>query len=103
MAILKMLDLSTAHITPETDELLRAEAGGEDALSFSVYEKGEVGYFIYALDTDLEDAPPDLLQVLRYAQEQDCALVCFDSGAEILDALPDYTGEWERWEEQNKG
>lgn len=103
MAILRMLDLSTAHITPATDELLRAEARGEDALSFPVYGKGDVGYYIYALDTELDDAPADLLQVLRYAQEQDCSLVCLDSGAEILDALPDYTEEWERWEERNKG
>lgn len=103
MAILQMLDLSTAHITPATDEMLRAEAGGDDVLSIPVYEKGDVGYYVYALDTELEDAPADLLQVLRYAQEQDCSLVCLDSGAEIIDALPDYTELWDSWEERQKG
>ena len=45
MTIERVLSISTAHISAETDEKLRN--GDMDEAGMSVYEKGEFGWFIF--------------------------------------------------------
>ena len=93
LPIYKYLDISTAHIKPETDEFLRRQAKNEYG-NLIVYPK-ECGYFIcvpYDLDEIEMNIPSDLASCLGLAMENDCYWLVLDGGAEVIDELETY--EW---------
>ena len=92
LSIYKYLDLSKAHITPETDEFLRKEAH-KDFAEVIVYEK-EYGYFVCVPPDgfDCYNIPDDLRNCIEFAKENDCNWIIIDRDAEIIDELKTY--EW---------
>lgn len=86
--IVKMMELSTKHITEETSKKL--ESTGITLL------KHDFGWILYA-DIDAcdhtEDFPEDLKRVIEYAAEQGCGWILLDSEVEPIKELPTY--EWE--------
>ena len=97
MTIERVLSISTAHISAETDEKLRN--GDMDEAGMSVYEKGEFGWFIF-VDHVVEcfwykdEIPEDLMRCIRLAQANHCEWLCLDRDAETVDNLPTYDWQW---------
>lgn len=90
-----MLTLSTAHICPDTAELLDAEALDSNHLQYlPVYSKDEYGWFIYLSSYHLADkpqVPEDLRACIEYAQNLGCEILCLDrDGEQVEDRLPIY-------------
>ena len=87
-----MLDMSTCHITKETNEMLLNESI-QDAV---YYQKPGYGFFINVPD-DLEDAengdvPGDLYKCMKFAQDDGCQWINLDCDGTVIDKLPQY--EW---------
>ncbi len=84
----KMLDLSTAHLSPVTRELMFNDAA--DAI---YYGKGDYGWFVHVPEKDHENrgigehCPHDLASCLVYAQEQGAQWIMFDCDAGYVTAL----------------
>lgn len=97
MDIVKMLTISTTHITGDTAFDLDKRHPWEIpdwASCFSIYNKEEYGWFI--TDWDLSrasDIPLDLLGCFRLAERNGCAWLCLDCDGDIVDCLPTY--DWE--------
>ena len=72
MAIIKVLDISTAHITKETHDKL--EALDRDGALYVVPHY--YGFFIYVSDDMENDTPEDLKAVFRFAKEHGCDWGC---------------------------
>ena len=86
--IVKMMELSTKHITEETSKKL--EFTGITVL------KHDFGWIFYA-DIDVadhtEDFPEDLKKIIEYAVAQGCGWILLDGDVEQIRELPTY--EWE--------
>ncbi|TBR75380.1 MAG: hypothetical protein EPN64_13135 [Burkholderiaceae bacterium] len=93
-----MLDISTAHLSLMTRELLDNEAAGVIS-----YPKGGCGWLVYVPqreDNDEsrgigEDCPCDLGECLRYAQDQGAHWIMFDCDAESVLTLRVYNDDTE--------
>lgn len=88
MTILKMLDLSTSHVSKETAQTLDEAPDG----TINAYQKDEYGWFVWVPPTEWEraDQPADLLAAFAYARTQQCDWIMFDRDAEIIDDLPSF-------------
>lgn len=93
MEISRMLTVSTAHISEETNCWL------SDCDSFSfpvpivVYPKEEYGWFIHKIkvrSVNLMDIPKDLAALVRMADALECDWLCLDRDGELVDNLPIY-------------
>ena len=94
--------ISTAHISRETDELMRLssfsveEHNTDDNLPvfFPKFIGGNLYGYIVVLslddDEELSSYPEDLVACMRYADELGCGLLILDSDADIVDDLPTY-------------
>lgn len=96
--ITKMLTLSTAHIRPETANLLETEPE-TNHMCLSVYQKladGEsCGWFIYlGRPGTARHIPADLHACMRLARSNDCGILCLDRDGPEDASLTDYSGEW---------
>lgn len=95
MDISKVLTISTAHITEETDRKLQ-DNSELNLMDLSVYEKGEYGYWIYIDPLDIlmchANIPEDLLNCIKFARQNDCRWLCLDCDGEVVPELPTY--EW---------
>lgn len=91
LPIYKYLDLSTAHISPKTDEYLKRES--KDELSTLIIYKKERGYFIHVPE-DLKFIrryiPRDLGECLALAEKHECNWLVLDGDAEVIDGLETY-------------
>jgi hypothetical protein len=89
----KYLDLSTAHLTPATRELLDDEP---DFVTTVMKHPGGYGWLVYVQQDDVdpeedaENIPPDLLACLKLAREHDCVWMLFDCDADTIPGLPTY-------------
>lgn len=84
--IFQYLDLSTGHISRETDSFLSEQCTLTDSI-LVVYAK-ELGYFI---SVELEvnpELPDDLKAVMEYALAQECYWILMDRDGTIHDDLP---------------
>ena|ERR1035437_4788191 len=115
--ILKLLDLSTRHITEATCNTWlpteKARDGVEPLASsnnsvftytppIAFYEKGDQGWFVHVpgkdmydddqLEEELERVPSDLMVVIKYARELDVQWLQFDCDADTNGDLPVF--EW---------
>ena len=101
MEISKMLTISTAHIRKDTAEFIENVCRDNTLSKLIVYDKTaryngcseEYGWFIYC-NVALPDlnVPEDLLKVMCFARDNDCAWLCLDRDGEILDYFETY--EW---------
>ena len=83
-------DLSTAHLTRTTMNLLDSGAHG---FLFTVAPY-DFGVFVGVPDElDLATTPKDLLQVMRYAKMLGCAVIRFDADGDTHDELPAF--DWD--------
>lgn len=93
LPIYKYLDISTAHITKETDTYLQRKVRDNNS-PLIVYKK-ECGYFVcvpYDLDEIEMYIPVDLTSCLGLAKKHNCYWLVLDCDAEIIDELETY--EW---------
>lgn len=85
-----MLDLSTCHITKETNDALLAEK----IRDVVYYQKPGYGFFVHIPECleDVEDGdiPVDLFKCLVYALENGCDWINFDCDGEMENKLPRY-------------
>lgn len=87
--IVKVLDLSTAHIPEQYGQNLAALDG------VIAYEHGEYGYLmwvpehpvIHALE-GMELPPSEIVEIQLFARNLGCDYVLFDRDADIIDDLP---------------
>jgi hypothetical protein len=94
----KMLHLTTAHLTKDTcNRWLR---GIDNQAILALYF--ECGWHVYVEDVtppvlrrwaEQDKVPEDLVRVLKYAHNQGCTWISFDSDAPICADLPTY--DWE--------
>lgn len=88
MAILKLLDISTAHLSKETAEQLGYSVIKGEYIG-KVVAKYSEGYFVSVPDS-VATRFDDLNTVLKYAVEQGCSVVRFDADAAVDGNLPTY-------------
>lgn len=89
----RMLDISTAHLSPESIQLLDAvKEGRNKECSLVLFDKGGYGYIIPIVDgdeTDNSDLPDDLQDVIHFAKNLGCTWIMFDGdGTMYEDSLP---------------
>lgn len=88
----RMLTLSTSHVSAETSEKL-TKNGETDELPLSAYPKATFGWFVYfsgLTDAQIESLPEDLRACIRFAQANDCTVLCFDEDATPHETLKQY-------------
>ena len=94
MDIVKMLTISTAHITKRTADMLDAI---DTPFDVCIYDKGtaldKYGWFLTDWTLQEETRPEDLRACCKFAERNDCAWLCLDCDGEVVDCLPTY--EWE--------
>jgi hypothetical protein len=94
--IVKMLDISTAHITDSTAVWL-TDVGVNGSSPIIVYEKAEYGWLVFVPDMwdegRADQTPGDLLAVITYAKAIGCTWVMLDCDGERIPELPIY--DWE--------
>ena len=85
----RILDISTAHVSGRTAELIRCERLHAFAV---IFEKGDYGWLVYVPsepgNEDHPDFPADLKAVMVFARKLDCDWIMFDRDGVILDELP---------------
>lgn len=91
--IIPMLEVSTAHLTKETNEAIQARFdrgyGDEDDNLPVIYAKDEYGYFIPVRERDLVPTacPADLLAIIDLARGNGCGYVMLDKHSEEVEGL----------------
>lgn len=85
--ILRVLDISTAHIAPETMQML--DTTHYDRWPVTGGPKS-YGYFMYAPEADDPAIPRDLWACFEFAREHGCTYLCFDADADRYPPLKDY-------------
>ena len=90
MEIRKTLVLSTAHITYETNRMLRETDAEEWPCVGGPYSA--YGWFVYAHEENLGEGkdriPDELFAVMQFARAKGCDNVLLDEDAETVDELP---------------
>jgi hypothetical protein len=85
-----MLDLSTAHLSSVTRELM-----DNDATDAILFKMGDYGWFVHVpsksdgIDVG-EHCPRDLAACIHFAQEHGADWIMFDTDAKVVPGLPDY-------------
>ena len=80
--IQKTLTISTARITPETNELC-----------LSVYRKEDYGYYITITDQiDYNLLPTELAKIIQFTKDVGCSILCLDCDGPIIPYLE--TFDW---------
>ena len=94
LPIYKYLDISTAHITKETDEFILKQLSRKTEGLLIIYDTG-YGYFInvpYNLDEIEMHIPNDLASCLGFAKKHSCRWLLLDCYADVVDELEQF--EW---------
>lgn len=104
----RFLDLSTAHLHPDTrdslDSLPVPSYPHPDACAYFVWVPPIVDGHDHFDDWEHEDrcAYPDLMAALRFARDQRCDYVLFDADAPACDGLPVYDHGGELIEDEDE-
>lgn len=99
----KMLTISTAHISQETFKLLESEANlapdAQPVIGFPVYKKDSNGFFLCINESRngrfnrYDNCTEDLLDVIKYALDMECGIICFDNNCVPVRYLKSYLHE----------
>jgi len=95
----RMLELSTAHLSPETMHFLDNQDFCSPVQSIILFEKKTFGYFIPIIDEQYmadKEWPADLMNVIRFAEAHGCTWIMLDSDGAFVDGLP----RWDYDEDQ---
>lgn len=88
MNIHKTLELSTLHISAQTERYLNVLAKPTD---IGINPDGvftfDFGWFIFVQDSVDWDVP-ELVNIMKYAVEKDCRYIVLDCDANVCDDLP---------------
>lgn len=86
-----LLELSTSHIRPSTNQWLSDEEQG----ILTVYDKHIYGYWIQVpeAEIDLKNVPNDLQNILLFASQLGCSWIMLDGDVPAIDQLPTYIWE----------
>lgn len=88
LLVFQMLDMSTGHITKETNDKLL-----NDDVNIAYYHKPECGFLI-SVPEDAEDVegilPEDLERCLQFARERGFQWINLDCDGEVIKELPVY-------------
>lgn len=93
--VLRILDLSTAHISSTTRTWLEAQARNERPWILTVAQYRS-GFFIRIPTDDDEDhlrlrqCPKDLREIFKVARQAGCRVVCLDGEADPHPLLPQH-------------
>ena len=93
MEIDKMLTVSTAHISAESNDWLARAGSGSEASDIVVYLKADEGYFIYVperSDFIEKDIPGDIVKCMELACENGCSWLCLDRDGMEVDEFEVY-------------
>ena len=91
MEKLKMLALSTVHVSEDTAKLI--DNGDTEVV---IYAKEKYGWFVHVPElcnmNNLENGkcPSDLYRCILFARKNDCDWLMFDRDVEPIDELPQY-------------
>lgn len=90
MEVLKMLALSTSHLTSDTAD----DINYDNIDGLIRYRKDEYGWFVYVPEENWEfhDHPADIYDCLVFARKNGFDWIMFDRDVEPIDELPVY--EW---------
>jgi len=87
--VCKILEVSTAHISEATANLVQCQLA-----SVISFEKGDYGWLVYVPSEPGREAeegfPPDLRTCMEFARSLDCDWIMFDRDGVVIEALPDY-------------
>lgn len=90
-----VLGMSTAHISPKTQEYLDECVDGR--VGSATFRKedvcGNYGWWVACFEEPDEDIPDDLRECILFAQEHGANWVMFDGAATSYDDLPKYNDE----------
>lgn len=105
LPIFKFMEISTAHISPETNEYLMAMIEDGDFM-LHLFHTG-YGFLINVPYGDkwYTDLPLDLKRCLEFARENDCKWLHLDCEGDVIDDLKEYIwdkNDYERIENKNK-
>lgn len=81
LEITKMLTISTAHISEETNQLLL-----DEEVDVTCFGLDEYGWLILSYGPE-ENLPEDLAACLKFADDHGCAWLRLDSDGMIVDGL----------------
>jgi len=89
----RLLDVSTAHLTPSTRE--KMGSWDHNDCSIPTFAPHAHGWFMWVAteDDSLLGLPADLVDVLQYARAQRAEYILFDADAAELDGLDSYEDE----------
>lgn len=94
MEISKMLTISTAHITEETNKILE---NPHNTLPLVTYNKDGYGWFVYIPEKDfahdvkiIKKLPDDLAILFMFARCHEINIICLDSDGDEINNLPVY-------------
>ncbi len=94
--ISRCCNISTAHISPETNNLLLESIENQEELPIFLPKKvdGEIYGFIFLItgydDVELSSTPADLCACLEYAANLNCDMLMLDCDSPVVDDLPTY-------------
>ena len=93
----KMITMSTAHITIDTNNMLIRASNPSCTYGLTVYLKDDYGFFVFVPDeeqfyTEGPNIPEDLKQCLMTAKKHDCRWLCLDADGSEVEGLVVY--EW---------
>jgi len=99
-AIVPILEISTAHISHETNDWISRAVEfsdlGIDYTRLIIYPKATYGWLVLVPQDDLEETlegvPEDLQNLMRFAVERGAKWIMLDGDAPVVDGLP--TFEW---------
>ena len=91
LEIARMLVLSTAHMSPRTAHHWMPHC------SWSVFNKGDYGWFMYVCDdtgiTEADGVPLEIRSALHVARREGCHWIMWDRDGPVIDELPEY--DWD--------
>jgi len=96
MEIDKMLTVSTAHISIETNNWLIRECNPSSATDITAYMKDDVGFFVYVPDLSqfiVQNIPEDLVKCMKLAYENGCSWLCLDCDGSEVEGLEVFNWE----------
>ena len=93
LKIEKIITLSTAHITLETEKKLSKEPYTNN-MQLAVYDKAEYGFFIFIPNNynvnDNANIPNDLKKCMKIAIKNECNWLCLDCDGQEIEDLEKY-------------